>query len=215
MRKLLAIIAAIALLLALTLGYEDARSYTTSTAEKIKYNDDGTIDKYYYVDQIFTSLENLAGRVNLPALPQIQIPEPTLYQEPSPDDGFSNYEVQVVDLVNAERAKAGLRPLVADFELTKVARLKCQDMRDQDYFDHISPTYGSPFDMMDQFGISYRLAGENIAAGQRTPAETMDGWMNSPGHKANILKPEFTHIGVGYLTGGEYKTYWTQMFVGR
>lgn len=69
--------------------------------------------------------------------------------------------------------------------------------------------------MMDQYGITYRYAGENIAAGQRTPPETMDGWMNSPGHKANILKPEFTHIGVGYLTGGEYRTYWTQMFVDR
>ena len=69
--------------------------------------------------------------------------------------------------------------------------------------------------MMDQYGITYRYAGEYIAAGQRTPPETMDGWMNSPGHKANILKPEFTHIGVGYLTGGEYRTYWTQMFVGR
>lgn len=215
MKKLLAIVIALALLLALTPGFDDTRTYTATFTEKIKYTEDGAIDKYYYVDQIFTSLENLAGMVNLPTLPQVQIPGPTPHQEPLPDDSLSTFERQVVDLVNAERAKAGLRPLMADLQLTKVARLKSQDMRDQDYFDHISPIYGSPFEMMDQYGISYRLAGENIAAGQRTPAETMDGWMNSPGHKTNILKPEFTHIGVGYITGGEYKTYWTQMFVGR
>jgi len=215
MKKILAIVAVLALLLALTSGYGDTRAYTIAFSERIKYNDDGTIDKYYYVDQIFTSLESLAGRVNLPGPLQIHIPGPPPYSAPPPDNGLSVFEQQIVDLVNAERDKAGLRPLVADLELTKVARVKSQDMRDQNYFDHTSPTYGTPFELMDRFGITYRLAGENIAAGQRTPTETMDGWMNSPGHKANILRPEFTHIGVGYLTGGEYKTYWTQIFVGR
>lgn len=216
MRKILALIAALTLLLALTLSYDGTRPYTTTFTQHLKYNDDGTIDKYHYLDQVFTTLENLTDKVNLPALPSIQIPGPIPYPEPSvPADGLSAFEQEVIDLVNAERAKAGLQPLAADLELTRVARLKSQDMRDSSYFDHISPNYGSPFDMMDEFGITYRAAGENIAAGQRTPAETMEGWMNSPGHKANILKSEFTHIGVGYTTGGEYRSYWTQMFVGR
>ncbi|MDF2592072.1 MAG: sporulation protein, partial [Clostridia bacterium] len=77
---------------------------------------------------------------------------------------------------------------------------------------HTSPTYGSPFDMMKQFGITYKTAGENIAMGQRTPEEVVKAWMNSPGHRANILKSSFTHIGVGYVANGSY---WTQMFIGK
>jgi len=89
------------------------------------------------------------------------------------------------------------------------------DMRDKNYFSHQSPTYGSPFSMMKNFGISYRTAGENIAAGQQTPQEVVTAWMNSPGHRANILNKSFTHIGVGYAKGGSYGHYWTQMFIGK
>ncbi|HVI42636.1 MAG TPA: CAP domain-containing protein, partial [Anaerovoracaceae bacterium] len=81
------------------------------------------------------------------------------------------------------------------------------------YFAHQSPTYGSPFDMMKQFGISYSYAGENIAEGQRTPAEVMDGWMNSPGHKANIMNTSYTEIGVGYVTNSNGNSYWVQEFI--
>ena len=84
-------------------------------------------------------------------------------------------------------------------------------MHDKGYFSHTSPTYGSPFDMIKNFGISYRTAGENIARGQRTPLEVMDAWMNSAGHRANILNASFTQIGVGYVSDGNY---WTQMFIG-
>ena len=100
-----------------------------------------------------------------------------------------------------------------DWELSRVARLKSQDMADKNYFSHQSPTYGSPFEMMKKFGISYKLAGENIASGQRTPQDVMTSWMASPGHRANILKPEYTHIGVGYYRGGSYGHMWTQQFI--
>ena len=123
----------------------------------------------------------------------------------------SEYEKRVVELVNVERAKYGLSALKLNTELSAVARLKSQDMRDKNYFSHTSPTYGSPFDMMKQFGINYRTAGENIARGQRTPEEVVNGWMNSEGHRANILNSSFTEIGVGYVADGNY---WTQMFIG-
>lgn len=125
----------------------------------------------------------------------------------------SSYEQQVIKLVNAERAKAGLKPLKENWELSRVAEFKSADMRDKKYFDHNSPTYGSPFTMIKNFGISYKTAGENIAAGQKTPEEVMKSWMNSPGHKANILNAGYTQIGVGYVTGGSYNSYWTQQFI--
>lgn len=124
----------------------------------------------------------------------------------------SQFEQEVAKLINEIRTEAGLKPLTLDSHLSDVARLKSEDLRDKEYFDHQSPTYGSPFDMMEEFNISYSYAGENIAAGQRTPEEVVTAWMNSPGHKANILKKEFTTIGVGYAAGGAYKHYWTQMF---
>ncbi|MFS0562374.1 CAP domain-containing protein [Terribacillus sp. 179-K 1B1 HS] len=127
-------------------------------------------------------------------------------------EGLSAFEQQVVDLTNKEREKAGLKPLKADAELSKVARAKSQDMADKGYFDHNSPTYGSPFDMMKSFGISYKTAGENIAQGQKTPEEVVEAWMNSQGHRENILNPDYTNIGVGYVENGNY---WTQQFIGK
>lgn len=124
------------------------------------------------------------------------------------------YEQEVVVLVNKERAEEGLPPLEMHDRLSGMADVKSQDMADKNYFSHESPTYGSPFDMMDQFDFSYLAAGENIAAGQRTPEEVVEGWMNSDGHRANILHEDFTHIGVGYVEGqGRYGTYWTQLFM--
>lgn len=122
-------------------------------------------------------------------------------------------ESQVAALVNKERAANGLKPLRMNWELSRVARYKSEDMRDKRYFAHDSPTYGSPFDMMKKFEVSYSYAGENIAAGQTTAEAVMQSWMNSPGHRKNILSPNFTEIGVGYATGGSYKYYWTQMFI--
>lgn len=131
---------------------------------------------------------------------------------PIVDSSVTSFEDEVVRLVNVERSKRGLRELAEDWELSRVARIKSQDMHDKRYFSHTSPTYGSPFDMMKSFGISYRSAGENIARGQTTPAAVVNAWMNSSGHRANILNSSFTHIGVGYVADGRY---WTQMFIGR
>lgn len=123
---------------------------------------------------------------------------------------ISAYEKQVGDLVNQERAKAGLKPLKINAELSRVARFKSADMHDKGYFDHTSPTYGDPFKMMKSFGISYKSAGENIAYGQKTPEEVMKAWMNSSGHRANILNANYTDIGIGYVADGSY---WTQQFI--
>lgn len=122
-------------------------------------------------------------------------------------------ENEVIRLVNVERTKRGLQPLKANWELSRVARLKSQDMANKGYFSHQSPTYGSPFNMMENFGIRFSSAGENIAYGQKTPAQVMTAWMNSPGHKANILSPSYTEIGVGLARNRNGVPYWTQMFI--
>lgn len=129
-----------------------------------------------------------------------------------PTNEQASVEQEVIKLVNAERAKAGLSALKEDWELSRVAKYKSQDMRDNNYFSHTSPIYGSPFTMMKNFGISYKSAGENIAKGQRTAAEVMKAWMNSEGHRKNIMSSNFTHIGVGYVANGNY---WTQMFISK
>lgn len=134
-------------------------------------------------------------------------------QNDQSDQGISQFEQQVVDLTNQERTQHGLPELKVDNELANMAGKKAQDMIDNNYFDHNSPTYGSPFDMMSQFGISYTSAGENIAAGQSTPQEVVDGWMDSPGHRANILNEDYTYIGVGHVEGGSYGHYWVQEFI--
>lgn len=122
-------------------------------------------------------------------------------------------ENEVIRLVNAERSKRGLQTLTANWELSRVARMKSQDMALKGYFSHQSPTYGSPFKMMESFGIRFSSAGENIAYGQRTPQEVMNAWMNSPGHRANILSPSYTQIGVGLAKNKNGVSYWTQMFI--
>ena len=148
----------------------------------------------------------------VPALPDVtETPEPAAPAVPQTDAGMSAYETEVVRLVNVERAKYGLSALAADGELSRGARVKSQDMRDKGYFSHESPTYGSPFQMMKSFGISYRTAGENIAYGYSTPEKVVQAWMNSEGHRANILNSSYTRLGVGYVADGHY---WTQWFVG-
>lgn len=131
---------------------------------------------------------------------------------PTVSQSVADLESQVVKLVNEIRVENGLRPLTADWQLTRVARYKSQDMSDLGYFSHTSPTYGSPFNMMKSFGISYRTAGENIAKGYKTAEAVVDAWMKSPGHRANILNSTYTHIGVGYVKNGNL---WTQMFISK
>lgn len=130
---------------------------------------------------------------------------------PQVSDAVLNYENEVIRLVNEIRTENGLKPLKTNWELSRIARYKSEDMSSNRYFSHTSPTYGTPFQMIRAFGLSYRSAGENIAYGQRTPAAVVNAWMNSSGHRANILNASYTQIGVGYCASGNY---WTQMFIG-
>ena len=130
---------------------------------------------------------------------------------PAMDESVLNYEKEVIRLINEIRIKNGLKALTQDWQLSRVARYKSQDMKDNNYFSHTSPVYGTPFQMIKNFGISYRSAAENIAKGQATPQAVVNAWMNSSGHRANILNPSYTRIGVGYVSSGKY---WTQMFIG-
>jgi len=130
---------------------------------------------------------------------------------PQLNASISGKEQQVIALINQIRAQHGLSQLTANWQLSRVARYKSQDMADNNYFSHTSPTYGSPFQMMKQFGITYRTAGENIASGYASAQAVVNAWMNSAGHRANILNPSYTQIGVGYVADGNH---WTQMFIG-
>jgi len=122
------------------------------------------------------------------------------------------YEQKVTELVNIERQKAGLSSLTLDTSISNVARTKSKDMAANNYFAHQSPTYGSAGDMLKQFGIKWSAWGENIASGQRTPEAVVTAWMNSSGHRANILSTNFSKIGVGYVTNSNGTPYWTQIF---
>lgn len=125
----------------------------------------------------------------------------------------SNEALEVLRLVNQERKKQGLNELVLNHTLNGIATKKAEDMRDNNYFSHQSARYGSPFEMLQSFGVKYSSAGENIAAGQKTAQQVMNDWMNSSGHRANILNNNYTELGVGYVEGGTYGTYWVQLFV--
>lgn len=134
-------------------------------------------------------------------------------QNQQSDQEASGFKQQVIELTNKEREKNGLPKLKDDSELADVAQKKSKDMVNNNYFSHNSPTYGSPFEMMQNFGIDYKTAAENIAAGQDSPEEVVRKWMKSAGHRKNILNKSVTHIGIGVERGGEMGIYWTQMFI--
>lgn len=133
---------------------------------------------------------------------------PTIDDDTAIDDKYS-FEEKVLQLVNKERINAGLKRLTLDPNLRRIARIKSNDMYEKNYFDHTSPTYGSPFEMLDYFGYKYKRASENIAKGQRSPEQVMESWMNSPGHRQNILDPYVTKIGIGFNSDSYI---WTQLF---
>jgi uncharacterized YkwD family protein len=131
-------------------------------------------------------------------------------QEPA---GEPSFELEVIRLVNIERKKEGMKPLSACDHLMQVAEIKSMDMVENSYFSHTSPVYGGLRDLLTHYQVSYSTSGENIAAGQRTPGEVMKGWMNSSGHRSNILHPGYTRMGVGTVEGGVYGGFtWTQLF---
>lgn len=129
------------------------------------------------------------------------------------DTSASEYAKEVLRLVNEARAREGVEALTLDATLNKVAQTKAADMAENNYFSHDSPTYGTPFELMRSMGVTgYQRAGENIAAGQPTPAAVMESWTNSSGHRANILNAGYNRLGVGYVKGGSMGTYWVQEF---
>ncbi|MFE2416623.1 CAP domain-containing protein [Streptomyces hokutonensis] len=135
-----------------------------------------------------------------------------LWARPLTESDLAGTADKVVELTNAERTRAGLRPLAVDPLLAAAAQAHSTDMVARAFYSHTSPDGSQPWDRAAAAGSRRRTIGENIACGQRSPAEVVEGWMNSPGHRANILKPDFTHIGIGFAGGGQMGTYWTQLF---
>ena len=123
-------------------------------------------------------------------------------------------EKEVFDLINKQRTNNGLAALKNDSKVQRVARIKAQDMVDNNYFSHTSPTYGSPFDMLKSFKISYKTAGENIA-GNSSHSSAVTAWMNSSGHKANILNSNFNYTGIGVVSSPKYGKMYVQLFIGK
>lgn len=153
----------------------------------------------------------------LPAQPPEEETPPAEEAPPqeTPDESEESGDVQeaaeaVASLVNAARRDAGLSELELDADLCAAAQARAQEIAQS--FSHTRPDGSSCFTVLEEFGISYRAAGENIAMGQRTPEEVMDGWMNSSGHRANILNGTFTSIGVGYYVDGAGAAHWVQIF---
>ena len=194
----------------------DLRSGTSKQAGIIKelpkgaiYNVVGQAGELYIIE---TEDGNLGVVDPTQVQPHLEAPQVDTPQENA--KGLTPNENEMLRLVNGERVKNGLSPLKLDIEITRVARLKSQDMIENNYFSHNSPTYGSPFDMMKTFGIKFIYGGENLA-GDSTIKDAHQSLMNSPGHKENILNPNFTHVGIGVKEGSPYGKIITQMFVGK
>lgn len=127
-------------------------------------------------------------------------------------DGVADLVIAVVAATNAERARHGLAPFTADPRLHRAAQDHSGDMVRRGFFAHENPDGAQVWHRAVAAGYGYRKVAENIAAGQRTAADVVRGWMDSPGHRANILDAELTHIGVGHALGGSFGVYWTQVF---
>ena len=123
-------------------------------------------------------------------------------------------EQEIFNLINKQRTNNGLTPLKIDEEVQKVARIKAEDMVTNNYFSHQSPTYGSPFDMLKSFKISYKSAGENIAANSSNTG-AVNAWMNSSGHRANILSSNYNYTGIGVVSSPRYGKIYVQQFIGK
>lgn len=172
-------------------------------------------NRYYYVYQPTTTVKPSVPTTTKPSTPSTPSTNPTTpAPTPQPSTGISAEESKMVNLVNQARVSQGIKPLTVNSQLVNLARKKSQDMVAKNYFSHNSPTYGSPFDMMKNAGITYRIAGENLA-GAATTESAHQNLMNSSGHRANILNSSFTEIGIGIASGSIYGNIYTQMFIGR
>lgn len=127
---------------------------------------------------------------------------------------LSEDEKEIFHLINEQRTKNGLVALKIDDEVVNVARIKAKDLVQNQYFAHESPTYGTPFEMLKKFGISYKTAGENIA-GNASNKKAVEAWMNSSGHRANILNGNYNYTGIGVVSSSKYGKVYVQMFIGK
>lgn len=149
-------------------------------------------------------------------LPETDFPENTPPESEAPDinipeeDESLSYAEQVAALVNIERAKEGLSPLTIDQKVQAAAQVRAVECEQR--FSHTRPNGSSFSTALTEQGIAYRRAGENIAWGQRSPREVVNAWMNSDGHRANIMNKSFTKIGVGYYQNANGVKYWSQLF---
>lgn len=199
------------------MGYTvcSTRGSQYSTASNGFYNP-GSVTRYfnYYY---YTPILKYPVPTSQKPVSQVPVnpPAPAAPSTPTtPVSGLSAEESKMVNLVNQERTKQGVKPLGVNMVLVGLARKKSQDMVAKNYFSHNSPTYGSPFDMMKSAGVTYRTAGENIA-GAATTESAHQNLMNSPGHRANILNSAFNQVGIGIVPGSIYGNIFTQMFIGQ
>lgn len=183
------------------------------------------LSKYVRVDEFLKTPVKAPAKTPVPipkTTPKPTVPVvPPTKATPVPETGtpitpagISQDEQSMLDLVNNARSSAKAGPLSFDMGVVKTSRLKAKDMVDNNYFSHQSPTYGSPFDMMKQFGVSFNSAGENIA-GNSTIDGAFTAWMNSEGHKKNILNPNFNYCGIGIVDSPKYGKMFVQQFIGK
>lgn len=203
-----------AFMFSLGVGSAEAYTYYNNTAYNPVNYSKYTLYKYNYQQPVAPapSQPTTQPAPSQPS-PQPAPSQPGTQPATQPSNVSVADEQAMLNLINKERAAAGLQPLSYDAKLTELARLKAQDMITNNYFSHTSPTYGSPFDMMKKAGVTYRYAGENLA-GAPDVNTAHKNLMNSPGHKANILKPEYTKVGIGVVNGGPYGKMFVQMFNG-
>ncbi|SFR09252.1 CAP domain-containing protein [Desulfoscipio geothermicus] len=188
-------------------------SFIEQLIDKYNLNPDEIIIKYAGTTSKYNP-DNTNASDPITPTPQPQPVEPKPEPAPSPaPTGLSTDEQKMLNLVNQERQQVGLAPLKSNLELVRLARLKAQDMIDLGYFGHTSPTYGSPFDMINSAGIKYYYAGENLA-GAYSVDVAHNALMNSDGHRANILNPNFKEVGIGIVDGGPYGKMFVQLFIG-
>ena len=195
--------------------------YANAPDNKSNYSDYDT-----YWTQVFgTPINSSTPSFNFNSIPEVDNSqsEPETFNSSKVDfekkeiDAGSNYEQKVVDLVNEARAEEGLDSLVVNSQLDQAADLHTDEMVQAGYMSHRLPGEARLGDRVSETGYDWRRVGENVAAGYITPEDVVDAWLESPGHRANILNPQFTEIGIGYedvsdSNFGKYDTYWTQVF---
>lgn len=164
-------------------------------------------------DSIDSAAQNSSVDLDIPASTAFSAQLSAEFPDCSEPASVDSLKVRVLELVNAERAAIGLGQLRWNSTLEQQASTYACEMIHYDFFDHVNPVTKSTLGLRaDEFNYDFQVIGENLAAGQRTPEKAMEDWMNSPGHRQNILDPRFVEIGIGVRLGGEYGMYWVQEF---